>query len=1165
MKWTRENLNALEPCYPDCDPAAQDLLAEAPPKLVHQNLRAYVTPQATTWQTWAQHIGEGQLPLTTLLSDEELHNLAVLHIHVDYRSRRGGHAEITSKQKRSVVRCRWNTQALRDIPRSNVAARAFTWLLQNNGTYRDFVERHERLMQEDGGNKDVHTAELLLNSPGIEVAVRPWLYPLPSCTDSDLQQRLLPLGWIDTNSKPSMRAGFMRKLTSRCLDYARDFPLKCLVYDICMARTISSVQSIADSKNVSPEQIASDMDTFDAYWSQQLRKMEDICRQEWERTESFEKALPSVFFTVAPAEWKYILHDGMFHEGSLADQQDVITLHLYHTLQTLLDFHIFKDGHSLQRIGIANVRQWSLRFEFQSRGTLHLHAVLWADLLPGWRAEDLAGRTNTQHHSAFVSLLEELFRSRVDVQCGNGSHNLMLYVAGYIQKASDALTFNAKQAQRDGAPAESSRWRQTYRLLCKKSPMEQEMLMEFAGLALVKHSFSGQALFAPIPGSEAKNSSRNHYALYQHFLTQPTDTVGCAEALSYIQWLRRFHVVDFRKNTVAKRNVHGPAKDCDCGIAMTFPFELLDIYIGAWAATFLKNMPEYRLLPDTQDDSLKYPDGYTSERLRRASFTAPEGCKHLKAVLCLDEFQIEGKDSAVFHPDVGKLLEQMSSELFLRGIGSDRLATFKARIHSCVLLLLQVRDGLEDPATWSARRISAPPQRNWSAEQQVVLDYIQKGTRVSDAASMENSNRILHVSGGPGTGKTEVIIAAVRQALEDGCRVLIAGPIGLLVSMYRLRLPNAENLTMETIHSAFRMVRDADAAYSPPGRLRQYDLIIFDEVSQVDAEVWKKLKTALGELSPCPFVVFVGDFQQLQPLAGGPQLQRDLEREIHEGNIPTVKLLHHEAARSVDPTMLDFLETARVRQPTRESLLEFFQSRIWSSNIQDAVRVAKEIEDANGKEFTFLTVTNPRAAALNLARLALEYPAEAQILEAGGGIPADVGKVVIAPGMRVRLTHNVDKDRGFVNGNTGIVRGVLRKDVFLMQSAQGLPILVHPITYKGRKFLPVAYGWATTIRRVQGATLERIVLWFDRPLPDRGYAYVGLSRAKRRQDVFLMGRIRRTDWRPVNGKDDGNEQNTLSVLSESTDHSNDPETASSDSETEDEPASSDFTGSTSSS
>ena len=95
-------------------------------------------------------------------------------------SRRGGNAEILSKQKRTVARCRWRPTSLATVDRSDQAARAYTWLLTHNVTYASFVERRERLIRdgihEGHAWREVPTAELLLNSPGIEVAARPWLY-----------------------------------------------------------------------------------------------------------------------------------------------------------------------------------------------------------------------------------------------------------------------------------------------------------------------------------------------------------------------------------------------------------------------------------------------------------------------------------------------------------------------------------------------------------------------------------------------------------------------------------------------------------------------------------------------------------------------------------------------------------------------------------------------------------------------------------------------------------------------------------------------------------------------------------------------------------------------------------------------------------------------------
>ncbi|CAE7381940.1 pif1 [Symbiodinium microadriaticum] len=809
-------------------------------------------------------------------------------------------------------------------------------------------------------------------TPGIEIAVRPWLYPLASFADSDLQLRLHPLGWTSENAKPSVRAGFLRKILSRCTEYSRDYPLKALYYDLCMAHTISAVVNIGIKQKVAPEIIASDMDIFEGYWHQQIRKMEDICRLEHERTGRLDKALPNVFFTIAPAEWKYLLANGLFFADSLSHQQDLLTLHLYHSINNMLEAHLLRDGPSLKKVGVERVRQWSLRFEFQSRGTLHVHVVLWVNLAEGWSSDDLNGRTDTKKTSPFLELLERLFRCRADVQCGDGSHVLLRYVAGYISKASDALQFKCSQA---AAHQDFSQWRQTYRLLSKKSPMEQELIMEFAGLSMVRHSFSGISLFAPIPGSKAKNSSRDMYASYQHHICTPPDAFGHGGGFNFIQWLRRFRPSDDPKNKhkLTARNAAGPARGKDCGVAISFPFELLDIFIGAWAASCLPGMLESRLLPEEPPSQEHYPPYLEEERQRKGLLRAPAGCLHLKTVLCLDEFQKAGANPSTFAPDVGKLLTSIELELQFRGLGTDRINTFKARVHACTLLLLQIYSGAEDPELWQA-----------------------------------------------------------------------------------------------------------DEAYIPPGRLRNYDLIILDEVSQIDSPVWRKLQTALAELHPSPYIVLVGDFQQLQPIVGQPRLHQNLQEQILQGAVTCVRLRQHEAARSTDPAMLDFLNRARQSQPTRAELESFFRGRLWSTDLEEVVRSARTLE-RDGKDFTFLTVTNRTS------------------------------------------------------------------------------ILVHPICVKGQMFLPVAYGWATTIRRAQGATLGRVGLWFDRRVADRGYAYVGVSRAKLKADVFHLGQIRRTDWRAVGGENDPGEQSLPSVLSDSTGSDERPDSES-ESEEESGPHSSDFEG-----
>ena len=102
-----------------------------------------------------------------------------------------------------------------------------------------------------------------------------------------------------------------------------------LLHDIALARQISSIVTVAESQHLSPDEAASGMQNFGAYWQRETAKLENMCRQHGEK--------PNLFFTVAPAEWKFPLHQGMLQghrdNESLSDAQFVLTLHMYNDIQ----------------------------------------------------------------------------------------------------------------------------------------------------------------------------------------------------------------------------------------------------------------------------------------------------------------------------------------------------------------------------------------------------------------------------------------------------------------------------------------------------------------------------------------------------------------------------------------------------------------------------------------------------------------------------------------------------------------------------------------------------------------------------------------------------------------------------------------------------------------
>ena len=204
------------------------------------------------------------------------------------------------------------------------------------------------------------------------------------------------------------------------MDFVKDYPLQCFLHDATVAKTITSVVAVAEKQRISPDEAAADMPQFEQYWHHQAQKLEDVCRQA--------QTFPNLFFTIAPAEWRFPLHGGMFDK---ADQDDLsqcqawLTMHMRNCIGAILDEVLWKNKAQAADLGIAEIEHYTYRFEFQGRGTLHVHAVAWVKFNPGVSIEELSGRSGVGvQTSPLVRLLEEVFDcGAVDVQCGHSEHN----------------------------------------------------------------------------------------------------------------------------------------------------------------------------------------------------------------------------------------------------------------------------------------------------------------------------------------------------------------------------------------------------------------------------------------------------------------------------------------------------------------------------------------------------------------------------------------------------------------------------------------------------------------------------------------------------------------------------------------------------------------------
>ena len=169
----------------------------------------------------------------------------------------------------------------------------------------------------------------------------------------------------------------------------------------------------------------------------------------------------------------------------------------------------------------------------------------------------------------------------------------------------------------------------------------------------------------------------------------------------------------------------------------------------------------------------------------------------------------------------------------------------------------------------------------------------------------------------------------------------------------------------------------------------------------------------------------------------------------------------------------------------------------------------------------WLTITNRGAAEICEAALDVLNVTADELKEGHYCDPTSKSTlpIVARRGLILRLTRNENKQRAFVNGALCVVDRCLDGNrIFTARLlGTGNMILIHPMKDDGGVFLPCCYGYATTIRRAQGATLEHGCLFFDNPYHPavRGYGYVAVSRFKSRGGVYLFGKLRRTDFLPV--------------------------------------------------
>lgn len=396
------------------------------------------------------------------------------------------------------------------------------------------------------------------------------------------------------------------------------------------------------------------------------------------------------------------------------------------------------------------------------------------------------------------------------------------------------------------------------------------------------------------------------------------------------------------------------------------------------------------------------------------------------------------------------------------------------------------------PAVAKAHRIAAIDTQNTamrkafggslSAEQRAALDHVL------------GSSQLASIVGLAGAGKSTLLDTARAAWEAQGFKVHGAALAGKAAE----ELQSASGISSRTLASLEASWTHGRNPIGPG------EVLVVDEAGMIGTRQMARIASKMSEIGAK--LVLVGDPDQLQPIEAG---------------IPFARLIDtHGAARL---TEIHRQKSDWQRQASKELAAGEMHRAVARYRIQGAVQDSwdhEEAIDALAERYAADALENPPKTQLAFAHRrrdvhALNQAIRARLREDRGPdaetlVQTRNGPRAFAAGDRIVFTRN-DAEIGVKNGMLGTVVEA-EPDVFVVEMDGDAP---RRVRFDPRAFSQVDHGYAVTIHKSQGATVDRSYVLASRSL-DRHLAYVALTRHREDMQLYLNTRDRPA-W--VQGRD----------------------------------------------
>ena len=427
-----------------------------------------------------------------------------------------------------------------------------------------------------------------------------------------------------------------------------------------------------------------------------------------------------------------------------------------------------------------------------------------------------------------------------------------------------------------------------------------------------------------------------------------------------------------------------------------------------------------------------------------------------------------------------------------------------ANVQACYLAALY------EAETYCAERIGrmADAKKGESWDFSTLLADVEREQGITYAPMQRKTlelaarNRLLLITGGPGTGKTTTVRAIIAMYEKRGLKVQLAAPTGRAAK----RLGELTGREASTIH------RLLEAGYAEGGfdlvfkrnedQPLKCDALIVDECSMIDITLLRALLAALPE--NCRLVL-VGDADQL-PSVGPGNVFLDI---LRSNQVPVVRLTEI-FRQTADSRIVRYAHAINAGEHPAigENKGDFFFMRRRNQNaaVQLIVQLCAERLPKNmgiqPEEIQVLTPTRKGAAgvyALNTAlQNALNPAKDGKAEKKFGDFTYRVGDRV----MQIRNNYdiiwtnreNTVSGTGVFNGDVGYITGIDPNLELLTVDFDG-----RFASYAFDQLGELEHAWAMTVHKSQGSEYRAVILCLcggPQQLMYRGVLYTAVTRAR---------------------------------------------------------------------